>query len=234
MHLRMILLTFISVVIIIAGCGFTGNEDEELTELVAPENELIPLEVGNYWVYEQWYLDPSNKDTVREEVIGTRQIIAEDIIVDAFESVRFRYDTRPADDARLPVKANGSEGHFFLGGWAKVDSLYINNRRYKYPAEVGDTWESRQILFDTEKKEYKIGNTRTIELIDTNRTVTTSVGVFENCYVYKHQDFKPLFPYFQYIFIKPGIGIVGGETKTTIDDSIYYAGQYFLREYRVE
>jgi len=233
MHLR-ILLTFISVVIIIAGCGFTGNEKKELNELIAPENELIPLEVGNYWVYEQWYLDPSFKDTVREEVIGKRRIVAEDIIVDAFESVRFRYDTRPADDARLPLKANGSNGHFFLGGWANVDSLYINNRRYKYPAEVGDSWESRQILFDTEKKEYKIGNTRTIELIATNKTVMTSAGVFENCYVYKHQDYKDLFPYFQFIYIKPGIGIVGGETKATIDDSTYFAGKYTLREFQVD
>ncbi len=216
------------------GCDILGgNEDSSLKELLVPQNELIPLEVGNYWVYEQWFLDPSNKDTVREEVIGTRQIIAEDIIVNAFETVRFRYDTRPTDDALFSLKANGIDGHFFLGGWAKVDSLYINNRRYKYPAEVGETWESRQILFDTDIKEYKIGNTRTIELIDTNRTITTSAGVFENCYVYKHQDYNPLFPYFQFVFIKPGIGIVGGETIAS-NDTTDLAGQYFLMEYKIE
>lgn len=194
MHLR-ILILLLSGVVIIGGCGVTESDNKETL------TELIPLEVGNYWVYEQWYLDPSNKDTVREEVIGERRIIAEDIIVNAFESVRFRYDTRPAADAILPVKANGPDGHYFLGAWANVDSIYINDRRYKYPAEIGDTWESRQTLFDTEKKEFKIGNTRTIELIDTNRTVTTSAGVFENCYVYKHFDYADLTPHMQFIYI---------------------------------
>lgn len=223
-----------SVLVLFSGCSLLGGEDEKkIKELIPPQQELIPLEVGNYWVYEQWYLDPSNKDTVREEIIGTRRIIAEDIMVDAFESVRFRYDSQPADDALIALKANGQDGHYFLGGWTDIDSLYINNRRYAYPAEAGDTLSSRQILFDTETKEYKIGSTRTIELMETNRTITTPAGVFENCYVYRHQDYNRLFPYYQYIYVKPGTGIVGGKTVGT-NDSTNYAGEYFLMDYRVK
>lgn len=213
-------------------CGFFDN-DEELTKLIVPENELIPLEIGNYWIYEQWYFERSNKDTVREEIIGNRTIIAEDIIVNAFETTRFRYDKRPSSDAILSLKANGINGHYYLGAWSEMDSIYINNRRFKYPAKVGDTWESRQTLFDTENNEFKKGNIRIIELIDINRTVITSAGIFENCYVYKHLDFNPLFLYDQFIYIKPGIGIIGGET-ISIDDTLDIAGQYFLREYRID
>ena len=227
-------LIFLGTVLIFSGCGLlNGDDNDKLNELLPPENELIPLEVGNYWVYEQWYLDPSNKDTVREEIIGTRRIIAEDNIADAYKSVRFRYDSRPADDALIALKANGPDGHYFLGGWTEIDSLYINNRRYAYPAEAGDSLESRQILFDTEMQEYKIGSTRTIELMETNRTITTPAGVFENCYVYRHQDYNRLFPYYQYIYVKPGIGIVGGKTVGT-NDSTNYAGEYFLIDYKVE
>ncbi|MEO9884667.1 MAG: hypothetical protein ABJR05_02480 [Balneola sp.] len=230
MHLR-ILLTFISVVIIIAGCGFTGNEEKELNELIAPENELIPLEVGNYWVYEQWYLDPSFKDTVREEVIGKRRIVAEDIIVDAFESVRFRYDTRPADDAILPIKANGPDGHYFLGAWAKVDSLYINNRRYKYPAKVGDVWKSTSSIYDSKNSRFLIGSSRTIELIDTTKTVVTAAGTFENCYVYKNNDFSPTSTLTHFYYIKPTVGIIGLDSR--IDDEPELLGQWRILEYKL-
>lgn len=221
-----------AILVTISACGILGGE-EKLKELLPPEKELVPLEVGNYWVYEQWLLDPTWKDTVREEVLSVRDIVAENTKIRAYGSYRFHYKDEPREDARISLKANGAEGHYYLGGRTESDSLYVKDLRYKYPAEPGDTWEATQTLYTPSTGQYSMGTTRTIELVDTTKTVETPAGIFENCYVFKHPDFNDLIVEDVYIFIKPGIGIVGGESRGSLDTTTVI-GQWMLLEYKLD
>ena len=80
-----------------------------------------------------------------------------------------------------------------------------------------------------------MGNTRTIELVDTTKTVKTPAGTFENCYVYVHQDFRTAVLMYHNIYIKNGVGIVGLDTflaDNPYDRNELY-GQQRLIEYRL-
>jgi hypothetical protein len=229
-----ILIAIFIMSITLTSCDLTGPEPvESLDELISPENEFIPLAVGNYWVYEQWYYgDPTWLDTVRNEILFTHDIIVENTKVHAYGIYRFRYDERPREDALVPLAANGPEGYYILGSRTPTDSLYKLNEglRYKYPASIGDTWEYTQVIYNRQSGEFRLGNTRTIQLIDTTKTVETPAGDFENCYVYRFNDFYIASTLIHYFYIKPMIGIVGVDTYVA-DDDLY--GQQRLLEYEI-
>ncbi|MEX0721846.1 MAG: hypothetical protein WD059_14320 [Balneolaceae bacterium] len=233
------LFIFLITCLILTSCGLLGGEDEEkLKELLPPENELIPLEVGNYWVHDQWYLDTSLKDTVRKEVLSVQNIIADKTRIRAFGTYRFYYKDRPREDALVSLEANGPAGLYFLGFKIPTDSLYNLNQGlyYKYPATVGDSWKKTTVLYDSRNEEMTLGSTRIIELIDTTRTIETPAGVFENCYVYKHNDFRGTSPETHYFYIKPGIGIVGVDTGIDGGNEVGEdtTGQKRLIEYQIK
>lgn len=220
--------------LVLAGCGlFEADSEEPLEELLPPKNELIPLAVGNYWVYEQWYLDPTWLDTVRNEVLNVQNIIVENTKVHAYGAYRFRYDTRPRDDALISLAANGPEGYYSLGSRTPTDSLYKLSQGlyYKYPASIGDTWEYTNSHYNAETGKFSLGSTRTIEFIDTAKIVETPAGTFENCYVYSHWDWSDTSMFIHYIYVKPMVGIVGIDTYDIEDE---FVGQQRLLEYELK
>jgi len=220
-------------IIALAGCDLTGPEPAEpLEKLISPENELIPLAVGNYWVYEQWYYgDPTWLDTVRNEILFTHDIIVENTKVQTYGTYRFRYDERPRDDALVPLAANGPEGYYILGSRTPTDSLYKLNEGlfYKYPASTGDTWEFTQVIYNRQSEEMRLGNTGTIKLIDTTKTVETPSGDYENCYVYRFNDFRTFSTLVHHVYIKPMVGIVGVDTY--VGNDLY--GQQRILKYEL-
>lgn len=228
-----IFIAFFIAIITLAGCDLTGPEHvEPLDELISPDNELIPLAVGNYWVYEQWYYaDPTWLDTVRNEVLYTHDIIVENTKVHAYGIYRFRYDERPRDDALVTLVANGPEGYYSLGLRIPTDSLYKLNEglHYKYPASIGDTWEFTTAIYNQQNEEMRLGNTRTIKLIDTTKTVEAPAGDFKNCYVYRFNDFRTASTLIHHVYIKPMVGIVGMDTYA--GDVLF--GQQQLLEYEI-
>ncbi|MEX0721845.1 MAG: hypothetical protein WD059_14315 [Balneolaceae bacterium] len=229
-------LVFLITCLILTSCGLLGGEDEEkLKELLPPENELIPLEVGNYWVYDQWYLDPGLADTVREEVLHARNIIVDNTKIRTFGTYRFHYQDRPREDALITLKANGPDGYYSLGYHTPVDSLYNleEGLYYKYPATVGDNWEKTTVLYDSRNEEMTLGSTRTIELVDTGRTLETPAGVFGNCYVYMHNDFADASTVGHFFYIKPEIGIIGVDSKVSDGVDTILVGQKRLLEYHI-
>lgn len=221
----------------IAGCGLVGNDDKKLGEMLAPEKELIPLAVGNYWVYEQWVNDLSWLDTVRTEVMDEQDIIVEGTKIRSFGTHRFRYDERPRADALLSRTANGPDGYYSLGFVIPSGSLLTLSKGlfYKYPATVGESWQTTTVLLHNQSGELSFWNTRTIELLDTTKTVETPAGVFENCYVYVFNDFRTATLLYHHMYIKPNVGLVGVDTfeaDNTNDTSVLF-GQQRLLEYDI-
>ncbi len=233
------LLTLILLVCLmwIAGCGLVGNDEKKLREMLAPENELIPLAVGNYWVYEQWLIDPTWLDTVRTEVMDVQDIIVEGTKIRSFGTHRFRYDERPRADALLSRTANGPDGYYSLGFVIPSGSLLTLSQGlfYKYPAIVGESWQTTTVLFHNQSGDLSFGNTRTIELLDTTKTVETPAGVFENCYVYVFNDFRTATLLYHHMYIKPKVGIVGVDTfeADNPNDTSVLHGQQRLIEYKL-
>ena len=227
--------SFVVLSVILSGCGLLDSDyDEPLQELQTPEVELIPLAVGNYWIYDQWQVEPTWRDTVRNEVLLNRDVIIENTKVQAFGTYRFRYDQQPGEDALISLSANGKDGHYLLGFDAPFDALNSLSKglRYKYPANPGDSWEHNTIVFNVIEQKLRIGETRTITLVDATKTVETPAGTFENCYVYRFWDFRTASILVHYVSIKPMIGIVGVDTFVADDmDDLY--GQQRLIEYEI-
>lgn len=224
---------FMALSVILFGCGLLdSNSDEPMQVLETPEVELIPLDVGNYWVYDQWYFgDPTWRDTVRHEVLLSRDVIIENTKVQAYGTYRFRYDQQPGEDALISLSANGIDGHYVLGFDVPFDSLNSLSigLRYKYPANPGDSWEHTVILFNVVEQKLRMGETRTITLMDTTKTVETPAGTFDNCYVYRFWDFRIASLIRHYMFIKPMFGLVGVDSYA--GDDLY--GQQRLLEYEL-
>lgn len=218
-------------------CGLLDGDKEKLKELLPPEEELIPLEVGNYWVYEQWHMNPEWKDTVREEVLNVQNIIAEHTKIRAYGSYRFHYKAEPREDALIWLRANGQEGFYQLGGRVPTDSLYNLDKGlyFKYPASIGEEWDKTSVIYSPPSGTMSLGDTQTITLVETAKTVETSAGIFENCYVYTHwgfnnSDYISLEKH--YFYVKPTVGIVGVDTYSE-DNKDYLNGQWRLLEYHL-
>lgn len=219
-------------VLIIAGCDLI-EADEELNELLPPETVLIPLAVGNYWVYDQWQVEPTWRDTVRNEVLTVRDVVIENTKIRAYGTHRFRFDDRPRTDALISLSTNGPEGHYGLGFEAPFDTLnkLSSGLRFKFPANTGDRWEYTVVAFNIAEQQLRIGNTRTIELIDTTKTVETLVGTFENCYTYVFNDFRTASLLYHHMHIKPEVGLVGVDTyeaDNPYDTNVLYGQQRLI------
>ena len=193
--------------------------------------------MGNYWVYAQWHVDSTRIDTVREEVLNVQNIISDNTKIRAYGTYRFNYKNEPPEDALISLKANGSNGLYYLGFRIPTDSLYNFDKGlyFKYPAKVGDMWEHTDVLYYPQNGEMVLGDTQTITLVDTTKTVETSAGIFKNCYVYTHWGFNNgdyLSTEKHYFYVKPRIGIIGVDTYIADDKDELY-GQWRLLEYKL-
>lgn len=233
LSLRKYLVLYSIVLLFSISCNIFNANDHETILMTLPkaDQELIPLAVGNYWIYDQWQIEPTWRDTVRNEVLTIRDVVIENTKIRAYGMYRFRYDEQPREDALISLETNSPEGYFSLGFDAPLDSLnkLSNGLRYKYPASVGDAWEHTALVFNVVDQKLRIGNTRTIELVDTTKTVETPAATFENCYVYVLNDFRTLSTLVHYLYIKPMVGLVGVDTFA--GDDLY--GQQRLLEYHL-
>lgn len=229
--------SFIVLSVILSGCGLLESDnDEPLQLLESPEVELIPLAVGNYWVYDMWYNEPTWRDTIRNEVFSMHNVIVENTKVRAYGTYLFSLNTPPEEDTLISLSANGSEGYYVIGFEAPLDSLNKlaeGGLRYKYPANPGDAWEHTTIVYNVIEQKLRIGETRTVTLVDTTKTVETEADIFENCFVYIFQDFRIATLLYHHIYIKPKVGIIGVDTfeADNPNDTSSLYGQQRLLEY---
>ncbi len=217
---------FVSVILVVMGlsCDLFNNEQGDKID------ELIPLIVGNYWVYETTYLDVQ-KDTIRYEVSHKIDVPIGDTSYTAYAAnfVPFQEGLEP----HYWLRRNGELGIYNMGGISDTDTLFTNEVEYKLPSEVGETIQTPQISFSYDRFEFYVSDTLSITLIDDDRKIITPAGTFE-CYVYNFQldagdDVLSDFDY--YLFYSPGIGLVKQEERGERRQNIIT--EMILMEYRI-
>lgn len=215
------LIFFVLVIFIITEC-----KDNSVTPPPPTEYEpLIPLSVGNYWLYRSYELNsdgsgglpnkwkfgfiilplPIQPATILDTVNYNMSMCAEDL--------------SPLDDSKY-LQYGGSKSvyqnknGFYYSGIIRNDTLVriYNDLIFPYPVKKGVSVKGHVFYYNN------AGNTSNVPdevitdyvCVSTDSLFTTPLGDFR-CIVYKMAwaDFEPLYRAEVYYFIKPGIGIVG-------------------------
>lgn len=210
-------LTLLLIGCLLSGCGLLVSDNDHIHS-----DDLMPLEVGNWWDYEvrnHLFQNPV-VDTVRYEV--TAEV---PVTVEGASYTAFAFNLLPFPEGTPEyywLNRNAGDGLYTMGGIAETDTLFVNSIDKKYPAEIGETWESSQISFSRSDFEFYINDTLKITVVDTDREVQTPAGTFR-CYVYhfeadQGEDVAANAQIFQ--FYSPGVGLIKQEDRRESDNEL--------------
>ena len=230
------LLIFFSLFLMTCNLG-TGPADENA-------GPIIPLAVGNYWVYQQYSLN--NDGSVSFAVEDLRGYKITDILSvslnggnqKTFKYTRYAPGGDPYSEAKLIY--NGKEGIYYAGITDKdTIKMLFNDLMFKYPANKGDETTAHTFYY------YIFGNldnipdsiVTTYTCVSTDSLFSTPVGDFR-CIVYKLKLMLDNIFYLGdvYYFFKPGLGLVGiiYMTYSYISNEHYYFLKTVLVDYKVK
>ncbi len=181
--------------------------------------ELMPLQAGNYWIYQIWPF--ATPDTARAEI--TRKV---SVRIDGvtYEASAFLLPY-PVNGPRPPFEWlywNGPEGLYWLGGVSETDTFLYKTLLFKYPANVGDSWRVRRINYNEFDGKFYFFDTLVFGLVSKDEEIETPAGTFK-CYVYKYRrrpadDVAEEWDYYHYYY--PEIGRVAYITRGISDNRI--------------
>lgn len=204
------LFTLLIILTFITSCDFLNNEPKKLS------GELIPLAVGNYWDYHRWYISPNIADTIREEIFSEHSFVIEGVEQQVYGYQRYNVAIANPEIEYQWLRMNDEEGSHIVGGISSTDTLIQKSIYYKYPESVGQSWDFFAASYNFNSSTFFVIDTIAIEVISLNDTFETEFASYKNCYVYRYSEIGQgdgVFHWHHYIYIKPGIGIVGVETR---------------------
>ncbi len=213
------LFKIIPICVLLAHCDHIVNSGQELELKCEPNQEtLMPLEVGNYWVYQIWpFIQP---DTVIEEITRKVPVTIAGVTYEAFAFSQLY----PVKGSRPPLEWlywNGPCGLYWLGGISPTDTLFYKTLLFKYPAEVGESWKTVRIGY-ADGIGFYFTDTITVSLISKNETITTPAGDF-NAYVYSYRK-RPsddvYWPWDYYHYFIPALGRVAYTTRNVGEETL--------------
>ncbi|NOX66816.1 MAG: hypothetical protein GXO85_13745 [Chlorobi bacterium] len=198
----------------------------------------MPLNVGNYWLYREFELEPDGSGGEPDEwqygfvIDGTMTLLIDGDSTKCFKLFHCWEDLKPYYDKPGSFEGSkliyhGTKGIYYAG-IERYDTLKItfNDLIFPYPVKKGEIVSGHVFYYNI------LGNYSNIpddavseyECVSTDSLISTPAGDF-NCIVYRlaYHDFPPLFRGEVNYFIKPGIGIVG---------MIMMVYHYNLDEYR--
>lgn len=217
-----ITILFITVLILIS-CSADGDNPITPEEPIGYDT-LIPLNIGNYWLYRQYELEPDGSGGTPDEwqfgfvIDGTMTLLIDGDSTKCFKLYSCWEDLKPFYDK--PGSFEGSKliyhdkDGIYYSGIERYDTLKIkfNDLIFPYQVEKGEIVNGHVFYYSI------LGNYSNApddaitehECISTDSLITTPVGEF-HCLVYRmaYEDFPPLFRSEIYFFVKPGLGIVG-------------------------
>jgi hypothetical protein len=229
-------------------------KDNSVEPPSAKYEPLIPLSVGNYWLYQNYLLDPDNGSITHPEYNSKDGFIINDSLSQSILGSNFvsynisicGEDLKPVDDTNYLLYGgsklvNQDNNGFYYSGIVRKDTIVMqfNDLIFPYPATNGKSTSGHVFYYST------LGNGSNIPdevitqytCVSTDSLFTTPLGDFR-CIVYKtaYADFNPLFRGDVYYFIKPGLGIVG------IVQMVYfynlnkynYMRGYILTDYKIK
>lgn len=249
-----IICTFL--LMLIAGCDtplspIDDDEDPEVEDPVVIDpiptcltyeqgDELFPLSTGNYWVYYAWRLSPTLDYVYRDEI--TREIVVpcDGGQFTAYGWQRFLHlDNTPLLPGVHWLIANSNDGLYAAGGMSESDTFFVASPLY-IESDEDNSWYSSLVSFNIAGGYFHATDSVKYELVETHATFQTEHGLFEDCIVFRfeektHDDM--VFHWYHYIYVKPGIGIVGRQTLDILfaedpdDKDLRVVGEWTLVEY---
>ena len=214
---------------------------------------LIPLRVGNYWLYQNYLLDPDSGSITHPEYSSKDGFIINDSLSQSMLGSNFisyhisicGEDLKPIDDTNYLLYGGSkliyqNNNGFYYSGIVRKDTIVMqfNDLVFPYPATKGKSTNGHVFYYST------IGNGSNVPdeiitqytCVSTDSLFTTPLGDFR-CIVYKMawQDFESLFRDDVYYFIKPGLGIVGIVQRVYFYklNKYNYMREYILTDYKI-
>ncbi|MEX1276602.1 MAG: hypothetical protein WD898_02035 [Candidatus Paceibacterota bacterium] len=211
---KILRVSWISFLLCFNHCDVSVNSEES--------GELMPLRVGNHWLYQAWYF--STPDTLKAEL--TRQV---EVTIEGVKYQALAYQVYLPGQPRPPYEWlywAGPKGLYSLGGIAETDTLLYKKLIFKYPARVGESWPVVGIYFGFDQR-FHFLDTLTYTLVSKNEAIETPAGRFEcHLYTYRKKPAEDVFePWDYYHYFSPGLGKVAYITKGASD------GRTIDREY---
>lgn len=162
-----------------------------------PENnvEIIPLEIGNIWTYQ--YTFSSEDDSAKVYYESVNEVVNDTLVDDkTYYLIEFN------DVLSSEISLNGVDGFYFNNLIKYEDDDVL---QYKYPCEIGDTWD--RIELD------ELTNQKTVTVVKSlNAKVIVPYGEFE-CIEYERnresiiRSTDTLF-FLEHFYLKPGLGLI--------------------------
>ena len=118
----------------------------EKNSIEKKQNCLIPLKVGNKWIYQEIKEYSKRIDTITLSVTSK-------IEINGYEG--FIFDDGYDSDIHFLCK-NNKEGDFIcIGGYSNVDTLIVNSVGFKYNVKKGDSWGHNSAILDFESETFE-------------------------------------------------------------------------------
>lgn len=195
-------------------------------------DELIPLEIGNYWVYEASSFFPN--DTLvnfwKFGITGSTDILFQGEKIQVFYWVNIDYQTGIPAEIKYYYK-NESDGLFIYGATCPTDTLVFKSLYLKYPVKIAEQWNHQTITILSSPNPlnecFAAGETLSIECIKTSHEFLTPVGRF-NCYEF-HYQIPQTSNKEKFLYFSPNIGFVGMIEK----ENNQIVHKWVLKEYQI-
>lgn len=185
---------------------------------------LIPLNVGNYWLYRAYQLNPDGSggtpslfktgfiiDGTLSKTINNEKLLCYKLF-NCGEELKPFYD-KPGSFVGSKLIYQNKSGVYYSGN-EKFDTLKVsfNDLIFPYPVEKGKAVNGHVFYYSNSGNFFNVPDDAITQYtcVSTDSVFTTPFGDFR-CIVYKmaYLDLEPLFRDEVYYFIKPDIGIVG-------------------------
>ena len=203
-----------------------NNKGDECKKFV--EGILYPLAEGNYWArqlqsYYAGQLEPEWTDTVRiivEEMLPVK--VGGGAYLTGMIRVVYRGDI---PDLTGILRWNGPQGFYTLGMVAPTDTFITEPvLEYKYPVEVGESWQVPVLVYNPYEGGIFFGDTLTYACAAEDEPFATPLDTFQTVvyhyYYHPVEDVLAYWHFFQYV--APGVGPVGTAGYSSFDSDYLY------------
>ena len=211
--------------------NFTGSVSLAIV-FGQPSVDILPLAVGNQWVFLATSYATPVPDTVYYEIMKQIHVDHGGVTQEAWAMQI--YHKKPSPNPVLWLRWNGFDGVYDGGGITTTDTMLTNILQLKYPARPGDTWQVPNLTYSPYDSSFQIKDTLTYSLDSIGVLLQTPAGLF-SCYEYKYTQ-KPaedvLEPWDYYWYYCPSIGMVGGRVRGHFDGALN--GELLLLRYHIQ
>ena len=202
---------------------------------------LIPLAVGNYWVYQEYDLNSDGSiRSANQYIRGYKITDTLSVNLDGTKQKTFRCNRCDSStswtsfDGRLLY--NGNDGTYYAGVTDRDSvSTLFNDLMFKYPTNKGHETAARTFYYNIFCNFDNVPDSviTTYTCVSTDSLFSTPFGDFK-CVVYKLKLMLDDYFYLGdvYYFFKPGLGMVG----TIFMTYSYYSNEhyYFLKDVLID